>query len=337
MNRRTLFGTAAALSTLAMPGILRAQAPAYTPNIRKLRISTGSALGNYHWSVVEDRVGFRSTLGTLFPEGVEAMPSEGSRDNVDRLLSGACDAAWVQEDVFLDATKTNPANRRLIPVFRVGYVEVLHILAAKVNGWNSLDDFAKAGGELGMSGGTVETWRIMTEMNPETKKRLEKINPAVVRVDYNRLVEVRDTRGQAQALVEGPGSDNSAVANNEVSLVNGKPSLTMLSVDASQWAGMKRADGEPLYPKVTLTPVLPVAKRGSDPGHSGFYNNLLPASGWISSGGIDTVGVRALLLMRTEYRDAISRQGDLSTRAGRAVDLTLQSLRKKVNPFNVPA
>jgi TRAP-type uncharacterized transport system substrate-binding protein len=339
MNRRSIFGAAAGAAILAAPTILRAQAPAYTPNIRKLRISTAGTGGNYHWSVVEPRVGFQATLGSLFPDGVEALPSDGSRQNVDRLKAGECDAAWVQEDVYIDATKTDPSIRRMFPVFRVGYVELFHVITAQVNRWGSLDDMAKAGGELGLGrtgGGTAETWRILSELNDETKRLFSKISPAIVGADYNRFVEVRDNRGIAQAMIEGPGSDNAQVAN-EVSVSGGKPQLIMLNIDANRWKSLKRADGEDLYRKFTLTPKAPAARSGNQPAKPGFYNSLLPEGGLFSSGGIDTIGVRALLLMRAEYRDAMGKQGDLATRAGRGIDQTLTGLRRKVNPFEVPS
>lgn len=337
MVDRRAFAGGLAFGLLAAPAVLRAQAlPEYRPDANRLRIGTAGTGGNYHWSVVEPRVGFQSTLEGLFRGGVVAVPSSGSRENVDRLLAGELDMAWVQEDVLVDATKAKPELRREIPVFRVGYAELLHIVAAQANRWGTLDDFAKAGGEMGIGaagGGTAETWRILTEVNAETQRFFSKIGPAIVRADYNRFVEVRDTRGTAQAMVEGPGSDNSAVANEVSVQKGGRAQLTMLNIDARRWEGLKRTDGEQLYKGYTLAPKAPVPKRGNEPAQPGFYDHLLPEGGWFSSGGISTVGTRALLLVRGAYRSAMP--SELGTRAGRGIDQTLVALRRRVNPFNI--
>jgi hypothetical protein len=333
LNRRSLLIAAPLLAT---PGLVFGQAlPEYKPNFRRLRVGTATTGGNYHWAVVEPRVGFQSTLDGLFPEGVQAVPSNGSRDNVDRLLAGDLDMAFVQEDVLVDATKAKPELRREMPVFRVSHPEVLHIIAGQANKWSDLDTFAKAGGELGVGragGGTAETWRILTEVSEDAKKFFQKINPAIVGADYNRFVEVRDTRGTAQAMIEGPGSDNSTVAN-EVSVGHGKPELIMLNIDDKRWSALKRLDGEALYKTYQLAPKAAVQRNGSNPGSPGFYDHLLPAGGWISSGGISTIGTRALLVVRGAYRAGMP--SDQGTRVGRAIDQTLVALRKRTNPFNV--
>lgn len=335
MNRRNLLLSTAGLGLLAAPGILRAQAPTYTPNPKRIRIGTGSERGNYHWATVEPRVGLKDKVGGLFAEGFVPVPSEGSRQNMDRLKSGEVDACFVQEDVLSAMLDADPTLRRVAGIYRISHVELLHFFVATSMGVSDLDGLAKVGGELGVGSsgsGSAETWRILTGLNPETTKFFSKISPATVGVDRDRLAEVRDTRGTAQLVVEGPGSDNSAIAN-AVSALHGQPALTMLNVKADRWKSLKRPDGGDRYQEYTLAPKAPVPPKGKEPGTPGFYDKLLPGGSWFSGAGITTIGTRALFVMRPEFREALSR--DVKDRMSQSFDETIIALRKRTDPFGV--
>lgn len=334
LNRRMILAGSAGL--LAAPALVRAQAvPPYAPDPNVLRITTGGPAGNYHSSTMDPKGGILAFLGDAFPRA-GALTSAGSLENLRRLRDGQADMGWVQEDVLIDFTKTDLALRRALPVFRVMYVELVQFFAAKANRWDSLADMAKAGGELGIGregSGLNETWRILTTVNKDAEKAYGKITAVPVGADYNRFVEIRDTRGMAQGVLEGPGSDNSAVANEVSAPQGGDGQLTLLDVADSRWDALKRLDGEPLYKTVRLKPRAAVARTRSEPAQPGFYDKLLPSGGIFSSAGVATLGVRCLLLIRADYRAALP--SEKQTRLGRAIDQALGGIRKRVNPFSI--
>ncbi len=101
------------------------------------RLCTGSDAGNYF------RAGhiLKSKATGL---KVEVIPTQGSLDNLDRVLSGSCDGAFVQSDALLVYSARNAQALSGIERAGILYQEQAHLLCNRAAGISRIVDLTKA-------------------------------------------------------------------------------------------------------------------------------------------------------------------------------------------------
>ncbi|HWH76026.1 MAG TPA: hypothetical protein VNT76_01595, partial [Candidatus Binatus sp.] len=162
--------------------------------------------------------------------------------------------------------------------------------------------------------GTAETWRIIRSTN-ESKYGNVEIDHRAVDIDSASIV--MDSDNTCMLWVSGLNSSD-MVAANELSIRNhNKPMLRLLTIDDNALALRKSSDGNPQYKRRAITPHPPAD------GHPALYDHL------ISGANVDVLVVRAVLMMRADYRDA------LKTKLGRflrAIGDAQPIIWSRVNP-----
>ena len=119
-----------------------------------LRLCTASRSGNYYWT---GEVLARNAAKAV---NIELIVTEGSMENLERMLSGRCDAAFVQRDAYLVYADANPgANFDFERVFSP-YKEYVHMLCNRYREINGVGDLNENHVLLiGAEGsGTAVTW-----------------------------------------------------------------------------------------------------------------------------------------------------------------------------------
>jgi TRAP-type uncharacterized transport system substrate-binding protein len=310
-----------AAAALAAAIALPTWAQAADPSV--LRICTGSETGNYHWAASQ----IVSRIGTDVFQKIVPVLTSGSLMNLRKLASNECDMGFSQTDVIGQYIIENPASHDTLNVFKVVYEEYVHILCPVASGWTSLSDLANAKGQrrliLGEEGsGTAETWRIMRSVNDAKYGAIERNNQPV---DITSASTVMDSKDTCMLWVSGLNSSDMIAANElSVRTSNGKPALQLITIDDDAMTKIKGPDGSPLYKERTISP------QPAENGRPALYDHLINNGSWLSSASIEVLAIPAVLMIRTDYRDAIGRQK--TGRIVRAIVDAQPTIWNRVNP-----
>ena len=295
---KTLFAALLATAALTPP----AQAEA-------LRLCTGAESGNYYQAGRDIAARAKGRLD------VEVVPTAGSLDNLDRLVSGACDAAVVQSDALYVYARRKPGTRLALEQSADLYEEKLHLICNKEAGLSKVTKLVPtqrvAIGAPG--GGTNITWEAFRLAD---KKRYEAIptDPyggarALSRI--GTMASEGTSRATCMAYVTGLRAPSMQEADEWAKNNPGK--IVLVPADDSDLPGVKDDFGKPLYTRTAIP--------------AGTYPNLQPKGFFGGSDEVPTLGVRAALVTSTAFIEAKSEAYD---RFLSAVGQATPSIRQRV-------
>lgn len=301
MQRRTLITltSAAAMALLASPQIVRAQTvPANRPTGNRMRFAGGVSGGNYEFVGHELR---RRTGDRVFQGGIEVMNTGGSVDNINQLAEGMADIGIAQADVFALYIKDRPDLGRGLRVLDSElYLEYIHLLAPTATGWDRVNDVGKASqrdpsvGIMvgGNTSGASFSWRTLAAT--DTSGLYSKVQRLPDEPGRTALTKVRaDGSKTCMLWISALNSENIQFANR-MSAQNGKQTISLLDFNDRDMINFRGPDGKPMYRRTTITRV---KASGNTPGQ---YDNLM------SSSKADVLGVPAILIVRTDWLEAIT-------------------------------
>lgn len=318
--RASLAMFAVAVSPISLMIATPAQAQQVNTNV--LRICTGLVDGNYQWVGNE----IKSRVTKLFDE-VRLIPTEGSRDNEDKLMNNECDAALVQSDVHTNYRVDKPAAIQALSPFKTIFVEYIQVLCPTKTGWTSLEDIGKAKGRLivGKDGsGPAESWRAMRSANPKLYDPIERIPKAP---NNKAASDIKTSPDTCMLWVSGLNSPGMQAANEmSVNTPDRKPSLVLVNVADEKIAEIRGPGNRPLYEMKSITRI-----EGDGKNKLGMYTNLIRDKGGMFSTdySVKVPTVEGLLVMRKDYEDAI---GDKTPRLVTAIEDALPTIWKRINP-----
>lgn len=260
-----------------------------------LRICTGSPSGNYHFAATE-------VTNRLPPKmfNVTLINTDGSLDNLRRIMKNECDIAITQSDVNDLFTMENPAAMTTIQTYATLYQEYVHVLCPAVSGWKSIKDFRNGNGRMIVGpngGGSAETWRALTNAS-ENYKKTERL-PDAIGIESARVV--KDSKDTCMLWVSGLNSPDMSAANRmSVNTRDRKPALALIDVSDSDFKDVKNSSGKPMYQFADIAPVTPKDNV------KGMYENLLFYGTFSKSVTVPTVD--AQMVIRTDYKTTLGRQ-----------------------------
>jgi TRAP-type uncharacterized transport system substrate-binding protein len=308
-----LLSSTSALAQVAGPGTIT--------------ICSGSAGANYDFAANE----IGSRLQPIFGK-VILKNTEGSLDNLRKLLNGECDMAFAQSDVADLYRIENPSSATVIVPFKNIYTEYVQVLCPVRTKWMSLSDLSNARKKgvpvkliVGKDGsGTAETWRSIRQIDPET---LDKIERLPEKPDPIAVSTVKDSDNTCMFWVSGLNSGDLALANEtSIKTRDRKPSLNIISFEKSSLDVLKDSNGAPIYAFDTIEAKLPVE------GRPGLYNNLISDRGyWSSNFKIEVPTVEAKLMTTKAFKDSIKEK---AARMVTAIEDASPTIWNKVNPGN---
>jgi uncharacterized protein len=274
--KRFLVGAFAAAALLAS-----VPAAAQTP---QMRVCTGKDTGNYYFAA--NVLKKHSTRVAIIP-----METGGSLDNIEKIIAGECDAAFVQNDALRVASDRNARVVSAIERGTTMYKEYAHLLCNRSSGITRVthltDKHTVAIGPQGS--GSAVTWsgfvaadrkkygtdRSAGQRGPTTDPR-DGIRAFNAAADGAEVTCALFVGGLGSALIKG---DAAKLANN----------LILVNVDDSDFDDEVDARGRKIYTFETI------------PGKT--YGALSP-SGIFSYKDVSTVAVQAVFVVSTEWLSA---------------------------------
>jgi len=228
--------------------------------------------------------GWYEKYGTLLQKtasglDVKVISTKGSLENLKLLLKGDADIAVVQSDALALAEKKFP-GKNLVSEQASLYVEYAQLIANRHSGVKSLRDLdpRKHVVYVGpMESGTALTWVGLCEQEPRYKKIPVKY------ADYAAaLAEVERNKNSLMLFV---GGLNSSLLNTAEEEAKKSENIRLVEIQDRHFADKKDKNGNPIYRYVDIA--------------SNIYPYL--QKGWIFSGDVKTLGVQAVLVLRTEW------------------------------------
>lgn len=285
------------LKTLAVMVLFGSASIAYaqTPTIR---ICAGSETGNYTFAVNEIAKRVSDTVAN-----VEVIHTNGSLDNLRRLMNNECDFGMAQEDVNDMFILENPAALSTIEEFKSIYDEYVHLLCPVASGWRNVTDLRKAindGEQVRLivgpdGGGQAETWRSLRRAH-EDYDRIERLPNAI---DMTAVSTVKDSDDTCMIWVSGLNSASMQAANlSSINTRDGEPSLQLINVEERAMKRLVNSGGEALYEWQEVERIEANQNRGI----SGQYDNII-RDGW-GSDEIEVPTIGATLIVRTDFKEA---------------------------------
>lgn len=314
----------------AAVGLLAATMPASAQvNPNRLRVCAGAADGNYTFAATE----ITKRLGNTFSAGIEVLTTEGSVDNLRRLMgrdgnAPECDIGFVQSDVFAQFQTEVPASQTALSQYRKLYEEYVHLVCPVAASWGRINDIGKAA-QAGRparlivgspDSGPSWTWRMMRRADPGLYDKVERLNDPV---GITSLTQVRDRRDTCMLAVTGLNSPLMQSANRIAVDSRGNAVMRLVDFDDRDIRGLRGPNGQPVY---RVTTINRVAASGDNPG---VYSNIIER-GTFGGGSVNALAVDALLIMRADYQNALGPQ-----RTDRLTTATVDAeptISRRVNP-----
>lgn len=203
----------------------------------------------------------------------------GSVDNLDRLIAGTVDGAFVQNDVL----RTYGDARALAVVVRTAsvYKEYLHLLCNRASGITALSQLTEkhtiAAG--GVRSGTRQTWQTFVDANAKYGKVQVSTSDDVV-----ALTSAADGTEVTCALIVA-GMNAPVIAKDARGLAD---KIVLATIDDDKLTNLKDSKGRPVYEEATI------------PAKS--YPALAPR-GWFSGKDIQTISVDAVFVTSQNWID----------------------------------
>ena len=284
---------------------LTANSPAFATEPPTFRLCTGSDAGNYF------RAGhiLKSKASSA---RVEVIATQGSLDNLDRLVGGQCDGAFVQADALLVYSAKNAAALSTIERAGVLYQEQVHLLCNRQAGISRITDLGKANTvAVGPDGsGSRTTWDAFALAG---KKRFGAVNV--------------DTRAGVRAL--SAAADGSAV---QCALWVGALNASFLKSDAQAQGDrlvLVRSDDREMVASAKDSRGQPVYSYGEIP--AGTYPRIQPGGLVYGTKALDTIAVDALFVTALPWVNANERGYDALLRAFTAAKPQIQAIAQPQN------
>jgi TRAP transporter TAXI family solute receptor len=272
-----------ALIALAAAGSLLSCAAHAAPAVN---LCTASESGKYYENAGKLHGMLKGKLA------INPIVTNGSEDNLRRMVDGSCDAAFVQADASLYFSKTNPGAALNIETVTPIQKEYAHLVCNTDAGVDAIKDLygTKKVVIIGKPGsGSAITWFGFGT----AEKRYQPIPTSDMDGDL-ALTRLNTNRAQCMLFVAGLRSGTMAKINDL-----GKGRLKLVKLNDGDLDSAKDAQGKPLYRYEDI------------PG--GTYANL--QSGWFGS-SVKTLTLDSILVVNASWIEKNgSAYGDLSTAA----------------------
>lgn len=294
MTRMLLYAAACA-AAIASPLPAAAQAPA-APTFR---LCTGAETGNYFFAgnVVAKQAGSAAK--------VTVIPTTGSTQNLDGILSGSCDAAFVQNDALRVYSAKNPRILPAVERSAVLYSEAVHLICNRGAKLGSVMDLKPEHRvAVGDNTGSTVTWDSMVMAAKDTLGKV----PTDPKAGIRALNSAAD--GAELTCVLQVAALNAPLFTQDAQRLSDQ--LVMVPIDDKTLAEQKDAKGRPIYSFVEIP--------------SGTYKGLMP-SGWFSAKAIRTLAVDAVLVVSTSWADSNQRAYEAVLRA---VNASMPDIKNRV-------
>lgn len=271
----------------------------------KFRLCTGSDAGNYF------KAGhvLKAKSGSV---GIEVVATQGSLDNLDRVVRGECDGAFVQSDAMLVYSSRNAAAISSIERAGILYKEQAHLLCNRAAGIGRITDLtAKHTVAVGGDGsGARTTWDAFVLAD---KKRY---GPVQVdgRSGVRGLSAIADG-SQVQCML-WVGAVNAALMKNDAQVHGDR--IVLVGTDDWDMGGVaKDARGVAVY--------------GYDEIPANTYKRIQPAGTVYGTKPVKTITVDALFVTSTAWINANDAAYDKLLRAFAASGPSIKALIAPAN------
>lgn len=305
---KKLFAVVVLAVAMFVPGFANA-APANT-----VKFCTGSPTGNYHFAGKE----ISQRVGTSYT--VELVETNGSLENLRKLMAGECDWGFAQSDVIDLFVMENPAAMNGFTNLATVYEEYVHVLCATANNFSRITHVGDARAKMfvGSEGsGVSETWRALRKADEKLYSKLERVPEQGI----SAARQVKDSTKEnpsCMVWVSGLNSPDMQAANlMSVNTPSRKPSLMLVDVDDRDFKGIKNSRGQPMYEFKAIAKVEP---QGNMPG---VYNNLL------QSRSVTVPVVKANLMATNKW---YAQNKNNMTRVVLAIEDASPTIWKRVSP-----
>lgn len=277
----TLIVTVVLLAVLATSCVANAQTKP------QLNLCTGAESGNYFYAGNVLKKYSQSA-------NVNVIETRGSVDNLDRILAGQCDAAFVQTDALRVYGDRNP---RIIPAIeraQVLYEEYVHFLCNREQKLGRITDLtSKHTVAIGPDGsGSAVSWAAMVAAD---KKKYGNI-PTDPRSGVRALSAVADGT-QVQCMLFTAALKPSLITNDATPLAQ---RIVMVPANDRDFDGAKDQRGRKIYTFKDIP--------------ANLYGALQP-SGLMNYKAVETVTVEAVLVVSSNWIAENERQYDGVLRA----------------------
>ena len=292
------------IAGLAMSLAMGATAAAAQTGKPAFRVCTGSEAGNYY------KAGhiLKSKTGSV---DVQPVITQGSLDNLDKLIKGECEGAFVQSDALIVYSSRNAQAISTLERAGVLYQEHVHLLCNRGSNFDRIVDLSNKNTiAVGPDGsGARTTWDAFVLAD---KKRYGPVN-IDTRTGVRALAAVADG-SQVQCML-WVGALGSSYMKNDASQ-HGDRLVLVSSKDRDMPGAAKDARGKSVY------------EYGEIP--SGTYPRIQP-SGMLGSKAVDTMTVDALFVTNVNWVNANDRPYDAVLRGFSAAKPAIAELIKPKN------
>ncbi len=230
--------------------------------------------------------GWYDKFGTMFKKAASGLDlkiitTNGSLDNLKLLANGEADLAIVQSDVLALIDKKLP-GKDLISEQSTLYVEYSQLVANRDSGVKSVKDIDPQKNVIyvGPKGsGTALTWEGLCEQDERYRK---------IPIKYaSYSAGLAEVQANSKALMMFVGGLNSDFLRKAEELAKKSGKLRLVAVDEGHFKDKLDKHGNSIYSFVEIP--------------SNIYPSL--QKGWFFSGDVKTLGVQAILVLRTEWAE----------------------------------
>lgn len=250
-------------------------------------LCTGKNEGNYYKA---------GNIMAKYVTNISVLRTEGSVDNLNRIMKGECQGGFVQSDALKSYQDSNAES--ISKVKRVGplYNEYVHLLVNKKLGIESIKDL-KDGMRVavGVDGsGSAITWQTFVASSKAGwfhGKKYDKIIPVFAN-DYGELMAANDGH-DIQAVLWVSSFGSSYIKKDAAEFEN----LVLVDTADKDFKDVKDASGEPIYNFAEIP--------------SGTYPKSLPSGSLWGTKAVETIGIQAVFVVSSKWaadnRDAYNR------------------------------
>jgi len=244
---------------------------------KDMRICTGGESGNYFFA------GSHIAAQAKGSVNVDVVSTRGSMDNLERIEKGECNAGIVQSDAFLAYQRAYPKSTLKLERSGVLYNELVHLIcnrSAKVGKITKLTPQNVVA--VGRNGsGSAVTWDGFISVDQKRYKPVQ-----TVPLDGERaLAKVADGT-EVQCMLFTAGLNTPFVKDTVTAY---KDRVELVPTDDRDIKDAKDPKGNPLYSYDAIP-------SGMYPVNGGLFN------------GVDTISVKALLVVSSDWADQNDRE-----------------------------
>lgn len=277
MKMRTVLGLYAAANLLALgagvvaPRLISAQAQTQARPI--FRLCTGSESKTYYKAGQEVR---KVAMGSAFGVDVQVIPTDGSINNLEKLLAGECDGVFAQSDAALVLSSSKP--QIISAVERAGnlYNEEVILACNRKANISSMGDL-KPDTTIAVSGGSRVTFDAF-------KSKVKNFKGQPIDLSGERAIGSVSDGSEVQCLFDVAARGSAFIKTNLSSV--GDQVVLVSTYDKSVGNDIKDPRGRAIY------------EEGELPANT--YPRLQPR-GWTGSKAVDIMVVPALFLGSTRF------------------------------------